>query len=393
MASKQILFLAAHLPVLGHHGGGMRMFHNLRILAQKWQVTLISFYENENELKYLLPLQKLGIEVHPILRRPCPPSHWLIPLPYEHDEYASAQMRREVRKALETREYSAVQVEYIQMGQHVPASFRGRKILTEHEIHFANFFSDFQAEKRVFRKLQKAYEWLVQLNYETKVCGRFDRIVCMTQEDAERLARYVPKKKICFIPIGVDCSYFSPSPPLPGIFHSPVLLFVGNYRHPPNREAVTYFARQIFPLVRNVVPDAVFRVAGANSNLLEFADLPGIQMTGYLDDLRSIYASAKVFVAPILSGNGMRVKLLEAMAMGMPVVSTPLAASGFCAKNGDHLLLAGGPAEFAVKTVRLLQEDGLRQQLGQNARGLMESHYSWEVIGQQFLDLMEDAHE
>ncbi len=393
MVSKRILFLAAHLPVLGQHGGGTRMFHNLRILARKWPVTLVSFYESEKELDQLTSLQNLGIEIHAILRRPCPPSSWLIPRPREHDEYASSQMRLMVRQLLETQEFSAVQVEYFQMGQHVPAKFRGLKILTEHEIHFANFYADFQDENRIAWKIQKGYQWLAQLNYEVRTCCRFDRIACMTRADAGRLAQYVPSEKIRVVPIGVDCSYFEPLSPFVDSDDPPILLFVGNYRHLPNQEAVTHFARHIFPGIRKVFPDAIFRVAGANGHLLDIADIPGVQMTGYMDDLRLVYSRARVFVLPILSGNGMRVKLLEAMSMGMAIVGTPLGASGFEAQDGEHLLLAEKPEKFSAQTIRLLQDEGLCRRIGGNARGLMVSQYNWDVLERQFLDLVEDPHE
>jgi glycosyltransferase involved in cell wall biosynthesis len=393
MSSPQILFLAAHLPVLGQHGGGMRMYHNLRILAEKCPVTLLSFYESERELQFLPALKKLGLSIQVIQRVPCRPNHWLKPQPHEHDEYASPKFGHAIQDLLHSQPFTAIQAEYLQMGQHVPSNFTGLKVLTEHEIHYANFYSSFKAEKRLRAKIRKAYDWLVQFNYEIRICRGFDRIACMTPEDAGQLAHYVPAHKIRAIPIGVDSDYFHPGTAEPGDRKSPHLVFVGNFRHPPNIEAVHYFIQQVFPQIRHVYPDAEFWVAGANGNRLELGKQPGVHVTGYVEDLRSVYSATTVFVAPILSGNGMRVKLLEACAMSLPIVSTPLAASGFGARDGEHLLLARDAAQFAERTLRLCGDENLCQQLGQNARLLIQSRYDWNVIGRQFLELVEAANE
>jgi len=389
MQSKTILYLAAYLPVLGMHGGGTRMFHNLRILAEKHRVILLCFTESEEETSLLEPLARLGMEVKPILRIPCSPNNWLMPRPREHDEYASPEMKRLVRDVLSRETVDVIQAEYLQMGQQVPEDFHGLKILTEHEVHFANFWTDFRSEKRVFPKLRRYYDWLVQFNYEVRTCRRFDRVVCMTEADARRLSQFVESRKLLSIPIGVDCHYFGRTEAaVPQVQH-PRLIFVGNYRHIPNRDAVTYFVRKIFPSVRQAVPEAEFRIVGANTPLLDLPDQPGVVRQGYAEDLRQVYDSAAVFVSPIRLGNGMRVKLLEAFSMEMAVVSTSLAASGFGIQADQHLLIANSTAEFVRQTVRLLKDPGLCHTLGRNARRLVEEKYDWKVLANDFLKLVE----
>jgi glycosyltransferase involved in cell wall biosynthesis len=214
----------------------------------------------------------------------------------------------------------------------------------------------------------------------------------MTEADAALLGQYVAPRRIRAVPIGVDSGFFTPRHDATVLPHPPRLVFVGNFRHPPNRDAVFYFIRDIFPRVRQAVPNAEFNIMGANSQLLELPITSGIHLAGYVEDLRPAYLEAAAFVAPIRLGNGMRVKLLEALSMGMAVVCSPLAASGFQVQEGEHLLLGKSPEEFATATIRLLTDEALRSRLGRNARKLIEEQYDWNALGRQFLDLVEAPH-
>ena len=161
----------------------MRMYYNLKILATRHAVTLISFIEREAERQQLEKMQEMGIEVKAVLRRAEPANDLWIPKPHEHAEYASDEFRRQVHDALTERSFDVVQAEFIQMAQHVPVDLQAFRILTEHEIIYENFHADFRHERQILRKARKLYDWLVQLNYEVRACRRFDRIACMTDED------------------------------------------------------------------------------------------------------------------------------------------------------------------------------------------------------------------
>lgn len=392
MLPLNILFLTAHLPVLGLHGGGTRMFYNLKILAAKHRVKLLSFIECEREREKVPALESLGVEVRVVLRSPCVGRHLLMPKPREHDEFASPEMSTLVRQTLAERRFDVVQTEFFQMGQHVPEDRSLFRILTEHEVHFANFRAEAQSEERPLAKARKFYDWLVQLNYEVRVCRRFDRVVCMSQQDLEELARFIPRSKLRAIPIGVDSDFFAPAERSERLNGGLRLLYVGNYRHPPNREAVNYFAREIFPLVRERIPEAEFCVAGAGVDLLDRESLEAtgpVRISGYVPDVRTCYGEASVFVAPIRTGSGMRVKLLEAFSMGLPVVASPLAVFGFDARPEEHFLLAESPQTFADQIVRLLGNPLERAALGARARKMIQSRYDWKVLAPQFLNLVE----
>jgi len=369
------------------------MFHNLRILAEKHSVSLLSFIENEQELDKLEEIEGLGVKARTVLRRPVPVKDLLLSKPKEHWEYASADMRALVRSALAETHYDVVQAEFVQMGQHVPQDIQSLRILTEHEVHFANSWHDLRTESSYAMKIGKLYGGLSQFNYEIRMCRRFDRVVCMTEQDLSLLRSYIPSAKLKWIPIGVDSDYFQPRTPQPESSLIPRLLFVGNYRHPPNREAVLFFIQEVLPRLRSHFENAEFYVAGANSGFFDRSLLEASRSTrllGYLPDIRAAYDRADIFVAPLRSGNGMRVKLLEAFSMGKAVVATRLAAAGFSAKPEEHLLLAESPEEFVVQIIRLLQDPTFKAKLGANARRMIREHYDWSVLRPHFLELVEN---
>ena len=395
MCKLNILILTAYPPALGVHGGAMRMYYNIQFLARKHKVTVISFTEHEQDNDRLQSLKSLGIEVRAISRIPSEFRNFGVPKPVEHFEFSSLEMSSAVREILNNQPIDVIQAEYLQMAQHVPRSATQLKILTQHEIGYANAADILMQENRPWAKIRKMYNWMVQLNYEINCCRYFDSIVCMTNEDSQRLAEFLPPSKLKTINIGVDSQFFDSGSKPNSSYQGNKMLFVGNYRHKPNRESVYYFIKYIFPEIQKSIPDAEFWVVGGNAEMLDSTILETnsrVNIEGYVKDVRPFYRDCTIFVAPIVSGNGMRVKLLEAFSMGMPVVASPLAAHGFCVKDDKELIIARSQEEFSLKIVDLLKNKKQCINLGLKARKLICRFYDWSVISQQFLDLVENRH-
>ena len=395
MTGLNILVLSAYPPALGLHGGAVRMYYNLKFLASRHRVTLLSFVEHERERELLGKLKPLGIAVRSVRRLPSPPRSLWMPQPPEHYEFSSPEMAAEVRQVTKSQRFDVIQAEYFQMAQHVPRNASPHKILTLHEVEYANEAEALRKAGRPWRKLGKFYDWMVQLNYEVRSCARFDAIVCMTDEDSRLLAEFVPPEKLRTIHIGVDSRFFDGGRRSNDAGRNRRMLFVGNYRHRPNRESVHYFVDRILPAIHRQVPDAEFWIVGGNAEMLDskrLSNCPGVHLEGYVEDIRPLYRGCAVFVAPIISGNGMRVKLLEAMSMGMAVITSPRGAQGFQARGGEHLVIADSAEAFVSNTVQLLQDKDRCADLGARARDLIRQRYDWSVIGRQFLDLVEGRH-
>jgi glycosyltransferase involved in cell wall biosynthesis len=186
------------------------------------------------------------------------------------------------------------------------------------------------------------------------------------------------------IPTGVDLDYFSPA--ADGM--EPDIVFVGSMDWLPNQDAVTYFVSQILPRIRRVVP-ATFTVVGRNppESVRQHATSPYVRVTGTVDDVRPFVARAQVFVVPLRTGGGTRIKIFEAMAMGKSIVSTSVGAEGLPVTHGRDILLADDPDAFATHVIQLLQQPETRRRLGHLGRQLVASRFTWDAAAARFSEV------
>ena len=214
--------------------------------------------------------------------------------------------------------------------------------------------------------------------FEAGALCTFDRAWAISPGEAEVLSR-LAGRRIGVLPHVVSAAAFSPPAVEPV---EPGLLFVGNYGHDPNRHAIRWFAEEVWPRVRESIPDARLDVVGPHLPADDATALegPGVRLRGRVEDLAGAYREAAVFVNPIRSGGGMRGKVLEAFACGRPVVSTGLGMEGIAARDGIECDLADEPAAFAGATIRLLGDAALRHERGARSRLLVERLYDAPAV-------------
>jgi glycosyltransferase involved in cell wall biosynthesis len=377
-----VLFLAAYPPVLHRHGGGVRMYHNIRILSEQHSVHVLSFVGSDEEEDSLGSVKSICESVRGIRRIPDFRPHWLSVTPFMVREFSTPAMHQAVDDMLRAKRVNVVQCEYLQMAQ-----FRRRgvfSLLTAHEVLSKNASEAFETESDPLEKLRLFYRWMQILRYEVLQVRKFNRIVTMTSEDAAYLRSYAPEANIRPIPIGVDVDQFTPGPDVPRELS---VVFVGNFFHTPNVEASSFLAREVAPRF----PDVKFRIAG-----IPVPDgIPptkNVELTGYVPDTRSLYHAANtIVVAPLFSGSGQRVKLLEAFSMACPVVTTTIGAQGFPIENGIQAFIADTADEFAGALRRLLADPALRRRTGENARAMILNRFTWTRIGKEILDVVAEA--
>jgi glycosyltransferase involved in cell wall biosynthesis len=266
------------------------------------------------------------------------------------------------------------------------AQYRRRgipSILTVHEPYATNAYRAFETASDGIEKMRMFSRWMATLNYEISMCNAFDRVVTMTGEDAAFLRSYARRADIRAIPIGVDAGFYSPAAGT-APSESVEVVFIGNYRHPPNLEGAAFLVEEIAPHF----PDIRFVIAGAH--LPDNFVSPGnVHLPGHVPDTRTLFRSANtIFAAPLFSGRGQRVKLLEAFAMEAAVITTSLAATGFPIADGRQALIANNAAEFRVAVERLASSAQLRCRLGREARHMIVAHFTWDKIARQLLDLV-----
>jgi glycosyltransferase involved in cell wall biosynthesis len=377
-----ILVVTPYPPVLHVHGGGVRMFHNIRILSQKHSVTVLSFVENEEEAELLKSVKSISESVAAIRRVPDFGAHWFSLAPFMVREFGTPEMHRAVDDAVRERKINIIQCEYLQMAQYKRPGLLS--ILTAHEAYSANAYRAFQDAQDAIEKLRLFSRWMSMLHYEVSMCNAFDRVVTMTNDDAAYLRSYARRADIRAIPIGIDAGHFQPAQ---DCSQRPVeVVFVGNFRHSPNVEAAEFLLEE----VASYFPAIEFIIAGSYlPDMLPKA--PNASFPGYITDTRQLFHSPKtIFAAPLFSGTGQRVKLLEAFAMGAAVITTSLGAAGFPIVNGQQAVIANTPAEFRAAVTALAASDDLRARLGKEARQMIADRFTWDRIGEQFLDLVEE---
>ena len=389
--SKNILFICPYIPCAGVHAGAGRMYTMIKLLAQRHQVSVVTFVDKESELKYVPELEEHCQEVVAIHRKPPYRRRNLLVLePFVVSEFNSSQMGAEIHRLLSERDFDIVQVEYTQMAQYVPDTRRSCTLLTEHEVAFATHRRAFKSLPLSWDKFRALMGWLMMIDYELKACRRFDKIIALTDADRNELLSFEPQLHVEVVPMAVDCSCFMPQdvPEEPN-----TLVFIGYFRHSPNVHGIKRFCREILPLIRQEVPETKLFIVGASppDEIIRLGNLDNVVVTGWVEDIKPYIARSSVYVAPLWLGTGMRVKILEAWGMAKPVVTTSVGSQGIACTPEEDVLIADDPQGFAAQTVRLLRDKALREKLGKKGRKQVVAKYDWEIIIQQVEQMYDEA--
>lgn len=383
----RILFLTQICPYPPANGGAIKTYNILKHLGARHDVTLLVYVRGDDDvesLKHLSPYCS-HIEFCRIER-----SGWgnLTSLARSLANGKSFIISRDWRSEMQSRVSSLLQpvpdliyADHLQMFQFVPDPAPCPVLLDEHNVEW-RIIERFASNGRTpVHRLLASKEWRKLRSYELSACNRADRVLTVTEHDREMLsANGVSGDRVSALPIGVDTDFFRPVHLTPD---SKNILTFGTMSWPPNVDAVLYFAKSIYPIIKQRTPDARFTIVGSNPprEILNLsATDPSISVTGYVTDLRPYAEQAAAFVVPLRIGSGMRVKILDAMSLGLPVVTTSVGCEGITLIPGRHALVADTPEGFADAVVRLLQGFEKRVTLASTARNLVENRYSWPPI-------------
>ncbi|MEP6474534.1 MAG: glycosyltransferase family 4 protein, partial [Gemmatimonadota bacterium] len=214
-------------------------------------------------------------------------------------------------------------------------------------------------------------------------CGRVALNITVSDADADQLRAIAPQGRYLTVPNGVDVGAFRPA-----AGSGKGVVYVGGTTWFPNRDALDYWSAEIHPLFRQLVGDVPVKWVGraTEQEQRQFAADPGIELTGYVQDVRPYVHEAGCFIVPLRIGGGTRLKILDAWAMGKAVVSTSIGCEGLRAVDGQNILIRDSPKEFAEAVALVLRDAALRQRLGAAARQTVEETYSWEVLSQPMIE-------
>jgi sugar transferase (PEP-CTERM/EpsH1 system associated) len=392
---KRILFLTPQLPYPPQQGTAIRNYNLIAQVARWHSVHLLAFVDSSDSADPG-PLRELCASVRSVPA----PQHgtWrrlqtalTSPLPDMAHRLASAAFQRELEALLLGTSIEVVQVEGLEMARYgLWARQRGagapRLIFDAHNAEYLLQQRIFEADSRRPRRwLGATYSWLQWQKlrrYEAAVCRQAEQVIACSPADAEALARLVPGLQTSVVPNGVDTESYRPGVVPAAALGQYALVFTGKMDFRPNVDAILWFCSEVLPAIRQAEPQAQLYVVGKNPHprLAALVAQPGVTLTGYVDDVRPYIAAASVYVVPLLTGGGTRLKVLEAMAMGKAIVSTTLGCEGIPVIPGREVVLANSPAEVVAQVLALLQNPRRREELGRAARAFVEQHFNWRMV-------------
>lgn len=388
----RVLLLTPQRPYPPHQGTTLRNFNLIKELAKHHRVCVLTFLEpdqnpgNHGPLRQWcqwidtlpVPQRATGLRLKQMLTTRRPDMSWRL---------WSAEFNERLAARLNEEPFDVVSIEGIEMAPYLPTLEAVHpNPLIIYDAHNAEwilqkraFLTDLKNPARWIAAIYSWVQWHRLARYEANLMQRTAHTVAMSHPDMVSLREINPTTSITVVPNGVDMSVYSR---YRGQVVKSDLVFTGKMDFRPNIDAMLWFGQQVLPLIQAERPGTTFAIVGQrpHARLDALRQIPGITITGYVDDVRPYIAGTKVYVAPLRVGGGTRLKLLEAMAMGKAIVSTNLGAEGFPVVNGKELVLADEPELFAQEVLHLLKNPTHRAELGRAGKAFAQTNYSWDVL-------------
>jgi len=392
----QILFLTPQLPHPPKQGTAIRNWGLIKSLSARHEITLLSF-DDTNFISD--DLRAACKEVHTVPAPHRTSLHRLrdlifSPLPDLAHRLASKEFGEKLQSLITNYKFAALFVEGLELANFAirqPPSAVSKTIFDAHNAETVLQRRAFENDSRSIKRMPVALYSLIQTrrlaNFEAKVCRAVNYVTCVSQEEAQTLRALVPTLNPIIVPNGIFLSGYdlTPQPPLltqtPASGEGARMVFTGKMDYRPNIDAVVWFSSEIFPKIKNEIPEAQFVIVGQKPTpaVKNLELINGIKVTGAVDDIRPHIGGATVYVAPLRMGGGTRFKLLEAMAMKKPIVSTTIGAEGFAIQNGREMLIADDTDSFAQAVIALLRDESKRRTLSEAGYEFVKG-FDWEKI-------------
>jgi sugar transferase (PEP-CTERM/EpsH1 system associated) len=376
-----ILYLAQRVPYPPSRGDKIASYHAVRYLAAKHSLFVGALAHDKDDLEHARELKRLGVEVDVALRHPSAASLAALQAlvtgaPLSIAYYRSNELARAILDRAATVRFDAVIAFCSSMGQYADL-LPGLPLIADLVDLDSSKWELYAAASRWPHSAVYAAEQRRLLEYERRLTKRAAVAIVRTEAEREDCLRLIPGARFEVVSNGVDLAYFSANGAKPTTRN---VVFTGVMDYFPNVHGVEYFCREILPRIRQRIPDATFTIVGSrpNGRVRRLRNIPGVAVTGEVPDVRPYLRAASVAVAPLVLARGIQNKVLEAMAMNTPVVTTPAAFRGIDAAEGDGIFVADEPDDFATKVVRILENPRLGWEMGKRARGAVEKRYVWD---------------
>ena len=391
--------LTPYLPYPPSEGGQVRSYKLIKLLSKKHDITLVSFSRQHNTQDQVNHMKQFCRKVIVIERGKA----WTIQnilragfsrYPFLVSIYYSPKMKEILRLELEKGDYDLIHAEMSYTLPYLPKEHNLPIILVEQTIMSRIFLHQAKTDKRLWFRPFMRFDIAKMRRLEKYYWKKVDRVVTVSEEDAEVVKKVIPGLRVDVVPNGVGEDVSN----LPKALHyNSNILYMGNYKWIQNWEAAELLAKEVFPLIKEKIPNARLILAGQSTTTDVKAlksDSLGISILELKDDdfngVVKAYLNAGLFVAPMYAPGGTRLKILAAMAAMVPVVTTTIGAEGYGAKNNESILLGNSSKELAAMAVKVLEDKKLYQKVAINARDLVDKRFSWEPIAKKLETIYEE---
>ena len=392
----KLLWLNAGLLLPLDKGGKLRTWHLMRHLANRHEITYLSFEEAGQRDEDRQGMREVCARLITIPRTdPAKRTlafyadaarHVLAPLPYAVGKYRSASYAARVRALLAAERFDAVVADFLPPVVNLPASLPVPTVLFTHNVEAEIWRRHAENAGNPLARALMTQQWKRMLRFERDALSRFDLVLAVSDADRETFQRLYPgalRRPVHVVQTGVDTAYFTP---LLGLEQPGRLVFTGSMDWLPNEDGMLYFVREILPQIRQAEPNVTLSIVGRAPTpaVARLAEVPGIEVTGRVDDVRPHVAAGEVYVVPLRIGGGTRLKIFEAMSMAKVVVSTTVGAEGLPVTPGRDIVIADDPARFAEAVIGLLRDARARERMAGEARRLVVERYDWAAVASDF---------
>ena len=398
----RILWLKTELLHPIDKGGKIRTYQMLRELKSRHHITYLTLDDGTAEAS---ALTKADEYAHKTITIPHQTSAKFSPkfyfelsknlvssLPYALQKYVSPAMRDKIIELAKPENFDVVVCDFLTPAVNLPENLPVATLLFQHNVEAMIWRRHFEVAKNPLKKSFMKSQWQKMFDYEKDSCKRFDFVTAVSKEDAETMRKEYGIKNVSDVPTGVDTEFFAPSGKVEKEEFN--LIFTGSMDWLPNEDAIKWFTDEILPLIKKKIPQVTLTVVGRNPfpSLVELSKKdPSIVVTGRVPDVRPLMEKAAVYIVPIRIGGGTRIKIYEALAMEIPMVSTTVGAEGLPLSDNEHILLRDTPVSFAEAVINLLTDKKLARDLALNSAKYVRENFGWASVTEKFAEDCEKA--
>lgn len=387
----RLLIISPVTPYPVHHGAGSAIYGYIRALRAEFDITFVGFCPPRLHEQAQAGLDVLCQKAYLFKLPEARHLDAFGEVPYLFSNLQSEAMHHLTDRLLREQSFDVVEVEYLGMADYAREA-RCPRIIRAHVQEWLHYYINFQQTRGLGTRFEHLFWSLDAVKHNRAALQSFDWVLVTSEEERQRAREFVPEVKAEALPfILMDCDYFTPAPLPP---RNKQILFVGFLPHTPNTDALQYFIREEWPLIRRRDPEARLSVVGegASNALRGLMYDHGVDYLGFVEDLRPLYANTRVYIAPVTSGGGIRTKIVEAMTAGIPIVCNSFAPAGLGLLPEQHLLVRDDPEGSVEAILGLLQDDQHWLALRNRARGWVENCYGLQRVGprivQRYLEFL-----